>query len=146
MHRLVEAIAARLPAGAVRLNSVVERIERNQDGWTIFLGGQSQPEPFDDLVLAAPGAVSSRLLKSVDPELAALVGKVPHAGCSVAIVGVRREQIRHPLDGFGFVVPAIENRRIIAGSLASVKFPGRAPEGHVLLRVFVGGALQPKLS
>jgi oxygen-dependent protoporphyrinogen oxidase len=42
-------------------------------------------------------------------------------------------------------VPAIENRRVIAGSMASVKFPGRAPEGKVLLRVFVGGALQPEL-
>ena len=68
-----------------------------------------------------------------------------HAGCSVAVLGVRRDQVQHPLDGFGFVVPAIENRRIIAGSMASVKFPGRAPEGKVLLRVFVGGALQPGL-
>ena len=51
----------------------------------------------------------------------------------------------HPLDGFGFVVPTIEKRRIIAGSFTSVKFPGRAPEGKVLLRVFIGGALQPEL-
>jgi oxygen-dependent protoporphyrinogen oxidase len=63
----------------------------------------------------------------------------------VALLGVRRDQVAHPLDGFGFVVPAIESRRIIAGSMASVKFPGRAPEGKVLLRVFVGGALQPEL-
>ena len=59
---------------------------------------------------------------------------------------MRRDQIAHPLDGFGFVVPAIEKRQIIAGSMASVKFPGRAPEGKLLLRVFVGGALQPELA
>jgi protoporphyrinogen oxidase len=95
--------------------------------------------------MTAPGAVSSRLLRIVDAELASMIGRIPHAGCSVAVLGVRRDQIKHPLDGFGFVVPAIENRRIIAGSMASVKFPGRAPEGKVLLRVFVGGALQPEL-
>ena len=78
-------------------------------------------------------------------ELASLIGRIPHAGCSVALLGCRRDQIAHPLDGFGFVVPAIENRKIIACSMASVKFPGRAPEGKVLLRVFVGGALQPEL-
>src|SRR5262249_10746855 len=91
------------------------------------------------------GAVSSRLLANVDSELASLIGRIPYAGCSVAVLGVGRDQISHPLDGFGFVVPAIENRRIIAGSMASVKFPGRAPKGKVLLRVFVGGALQPEL-
>jgi oxygen-dependent protoporphyrinogen oxidase len=145
MQRLVEAIVARLPAGCVRLNSPVERVKRNGD-WQIHILGQSSPESFDELILAAPGAVSSRLLRTADDELASLVAKIPHAGCSVAVLGVRREQIQHPLNGFGFVVPAIENRKIIAGSLASVKFPGRAPEGKVLLRVFVGGALQPELA
>jgi protoporphyrinogen/coproporphyrinogen III oxidase len=158
MQRLVEAIAARLPAGCIRLNSSVEMIERcrerppwrseeaaNDVAWRIQLPGESAPEYFDDLIVASPGAVSSRLLKSVDEDLASLIGQIPHAGCSVAVLGVRRDQIRHPLDGFGFVVPRIESRRIIAGSLASIKFPGRAPEGKVLLRVFVGGALQPEL-
>ena len=54
----------------------------------------------------------------------------------------RRAAIRHPLDGFGFVVPHAEARPIIAGTFSSVKYPGRAPEGHVLLRVFLGGALR----
>jgi len=85
-------------------------------------------------------------LVNVDSELASLIGRISHAGCCVAIIGARRSQIRHPLDGFGFVVPANEKRRIIACSMASVKFPGRAPEGKVLLRVFVGGAFQPELN
>lgn len=140
MQQIVDAIAARLPAGCVRLNARVERVER---GWTIHVGGKA--ETFDDLILATPGAVSSQLLAGVDDRLAGLIGQIPHAGCSVAVLGICRKQVSHPLDGFGFVVPAIENRKIIAGSLASVKFPGRAPEGKVLLRVFVGGALQPEL-
>jgi protoporphyrinogen/coproporphyrinogen III oxidase len=145
MQRLVEALVARLPAGCVRLNSAVLHIERAQR-WRLSIQGAPEPEEFDELILAAPGAASSRLLATVDAELARLIGQIPHAGCSVAIVGVRRDQIVHPLDGFGFVVPAIERRRIIACSMASVKFPGRAPEGKVLLRLFVGGALQPELA
>jgi oxygen-dependent protoporphyrinogen oxidase len=142
MRRLIDALSAKLPAGCVRLNSPVERIEV---GWNIHVKGQVSTEQFDDLILAAPGAVSSRLSESVDPQLAKLISRIPHAGCSIALLGCRRDQIAHPLNGFGFVVPAIENRKIIACSIASVKFPGRAPEGKVLLRVFVGGALQPEL-
>jgi protoporphyrinogen/coproporphyrinogen III oxidase len=141
MSQMVEAIAARLPAACVRLNSPVEGIERD-GAWRLIVGGVA--EEFDELILAAPGAVTSRLLAGVDEELASLIGQVQYAGCSVAVLGIRREQAAHPLDGFGFVVPAIEKRRIIAGSLASEKFPGRAPNGKVLLRVFVGGALQPE--
>jgi oxygen-dependent protoporphyrinogen oxidase len=53
----------------------------------------------------------------------------------------RRADIAHPLDGFGFVVPQVERRPIIACTFSSVKYPARAPEGTVLLRVFLGGAM-----
>ena len=56
-----------------------------------------------------------------------------------------RRQIRHPLNGFGFVVPAIERRRILSASFSSEKFPGRAPVSNVLIRTFVGGACQREL-
>jgi len=60
-------------------------------------------------------------------------------------VGYRRDQVAHPLDGFGAVVPAIEGRSILAVSFLSVKFPRRAPAGTALMRVFVGGATQANL-
>jgi len=143
MQRLVEALAAKLPPEVARLNCPVERVEHTPTGWMIHA---SAPEPFDDLILATPGTVGSRLLRNVDDHLADLIGRVTYAGCSVAVLGIRRDQLARPLAGFGFVVPAIEQRQIIAGSLASLKFPGRAPEGKLLLRVFVGGALQPELA
>ena len=49
------------------------------------------------------------------------------------------------MDGFGFVVPLVESRRILSGSFSSVKYPGRAPDGFELIRVFVGGACQAEL-
>jgi protoporphyrinogen/coproporphyrinogen III oxidase len=146
MQCLVDAIAAKLPPEVVRLNTRVERISRTTDDsrWRIEFAGQA-PQEFDSVILAAPAPVSGKLLAGIDAELSRLVSGIPQAGCNVALLGFRRDQIAHPLDGFGFVVPTIENRRIIAGSFSSVKFPGRAPEGKVLLRVFIGGALQPEL-
>jgi oxygen-dependent protoporphyrinogen oxidase len=57
----------------------------------------------------------------------------------------RRDQVGHALNGFGFVVPQAEGRRLIAASFASQKFPDRAPVGSVLIRTFIGGALRPHL-
>ena len=56
----------------------------------------------------------------------------------------RRSDIRHPLNGFGFVCPAIEGRALLACSFSSVKFAGRAPKGSVLLRAFIAGELPPE--
>jgi oxygen-dependent protoporphyrinogen oxidase len=77
----------------------------------------------------------------VDPGLAHLLEGIPYASSATVTLAYRRADIRHPLDGFGFVVPQVERRPVIAGTFSSVKYPGRAPEGHALLRVFIGGAL-----
>jgi oxygen-dependent protoporphyrinogen oxidase len=146
MRRMIEAIAARLPEGCVRLGSAVESVQRTGSGWQLQVRGAAEPEQFDDLIVAAPAYACRELLAAVDEELAQLVGGIPHAGASVVMLGYHREQISHPLDGFGFVVPTIEKRQIIAAGFASIKFAGRAPEGSVLFRVFIGGALQPELA
>jgi len=53
--------------------------------------------------------------------------------------------VPHPLDGFGIVVPRTEGRSMLACTFSSVKYPGRAPEGHALLRCFLGGALNERM-
>ena len=99
----------------------------------------------DALCLAVPSHVSASLLREVDQQLAAELEGISYASSATLNLGYKRADIRHPLDGFGFVVPFIENRSIIACTFSSVKFAGRAPEGFVLLRVFIGGALQPEI-
>lgn len=150
MSQLVQALAAQLPAESIRLRTSVERIERAPMGsganWCLFLKGSPAPLVFDALIVSSPAHACPPLLERIAPQLAGMIRLIPHAGCSVAVLGYRREQIKHPLNGFGFVAPRIERRKIIAGSMSSVKFAGRAPEGKVLLRVFVGGALQPELN
>lgn len=145
MSRLIEAIAERLPADTVRLGRAVQQIEPGSEGgWRLSLQG-GEPLEADALILATPAPVAARLLDPVHAELAGEVRGIPHAGAAVVVRGYRRDQLDHPADGFGFVVPLAEGRRILAGSFASVKFAGRAAEEHLLLRTFVGGACQPEL-
>ena len=81
------------------------------------------------------------MLRYTDPSLALLLDGIAYASSATVSLGWRRADIPHPLDGFGFVVPQIERRPIIAATFSSVKYPGRAPEGFALLRVFMGGSL-----
>ena len=78
-------------------------------------------------------------------ELTELLNQIEYSSAAVVVSGHRLADIEHPLDAFGLVIPAIENRKVLAISFTSRKFPGRAPEGRILLRTFVGGALQPEM-
>src|SRR5262249_59249528 len=92
-------------------------------------------------ILASETRAASRLLRYVDPALATMLELVPYASSATVSLAYRRADIPHPLDGFGFVVPRSEGRDLLACTFSSVKYPGRAPEGHVLIRGFVGGTL-----
>ncbi|MCH7729226.1 MAG: protoporphyrinogen oxidase, partial [Planctomycetes bacterium] len=96
--------------------------------------------------MATPGPRSARLLQNISEDLANDLASIPYASASVVVTAYRRDQIAHPLNGFGFVVPFVEKRKILASSFASVKFSGRAPDDCVLLRTFVGGACQPEFA
>ena len=77
------------------------------------------------------------------PEAARALAAVPFASSATVLLGFRREDVSHPLDGYGMVIPRTEGLRTTACSFFSTKFPGRAPLGHVLLRGFLGGARDP---
>jgi oxygen-dependent protoporphyrinogen oxidase len=145
MASLIDALARRLPDGTVHCGVSVNRLERNSGGgWTIRTNrpglGVIQA---DGVILATPVQTAGRLLASVDPDLSSRLGQISSTSCAIVSLGYRREQIAHALDGFGFVVPKVENRQILSGSFSSVKFPGRGPEGTALIRTFLGGAFHP---
>jgi oxygen-dependent protoporphyrinogen oxidase len=140
MDELVQALAARLPPGAVRLKERVTGVAREDGRWRIATESGVAHEA-DALVLAPEAHQAARMLRYVDPALTHLLEGIPHASSATVSLAYRRADVRHPLDGFGFVVPHAERRPIIACTFSSVKYAGRAPDGHVLLRVFLGGAL-----
>jgi oxygen-dependent protoporphyrinogen oxidase len=146
MDGLPVALAGALPAGSVQLNTAVRRVIRNApvSPWLVELL-DGPPMEADAVILATEGHAAARLLDAHDPALALQLRAIPYASSIIVNVAYRRDQIQHPLDGFGAVVPAIEGRSILAVSFLSVKFPNRAPAGTVLLRVFIGGATRPEL-
>ena len=95
------------------------------------------------VILAVPAYVAGSLLRGFDTTLAAFCDAVPYASTATVALGFRREHVAHPLAGTGFVVPRIERRGLLAATWISSKWPGRAPEGHVLLRGFLGGGRDP---
>ena len=141
---LVEAIAARLPATSVRLNTSIDRIDRVGGAWRLHTAGGA--EEFDAVILATPSHVAGRLLSPLDAELGRDLSSVVHSGTAIVSMAYRREQVGHRLDGMGFVVPAVENSPILAASFSSRKYVHRAPDGIELFRVFVGGARQAELA
>ncbi len=146
MQELVEAIAGQFPVGTTRLNTEVSSLEckSGQQSWLVTLGNGEKLEA-DGMILAAPSYRSAQMLSSIEPELSRELAAIPYSSTATVSLAYRRDQIPHPVDAFGIVVPSVENRKIIACTFSSVKYPGRAPYGHVLLRAFVGGALQPHL-
>ncbi len=142
MQQLVDALSARLPADSVRLRTAVTEMEHAGGNWRLRLS-RDEVAKHDAVVVATPAPQGAKLLATIDATLAEELAGIPYAGTILALVGYRTEQIQRPLRSFGFVVPEIERREILAASYSSLKFPGRAPEGRVLIRVFLGGATRP---
>jgi protoporphyrinogen/coproporphyrinogen III oxidase len=140
MEELVTTLAGRLPAGAVSLKQRVTALERVAGGWRVAtaVGGRFEG---DRLILATEAHATARLTRYVDPALATLLEQIPYASAATVSLGYRRGDVPHALDGFGFVVPRTEGKALLAGTFSSVKYPGRAPSGHVLIRGFLGGML-----
>jgi protoporphyrinogen/coproporphyrinogen III oxidase len=140
MEALVHAVAARLPDSSVVLRQRVASLTRTTERWQLTTTEGTRFDA-DRVIVAGESHGAARLLRYVDPTLATLLGEIEYAGAVTVSLGYRRDDVPHPLDGFGFVVPRTEGRSILAGTFSSVKYPGRAPEGHALLRCFLGGAL-----
>ncbi len=142
---LINAMASRLPEDAVRLAAQVESVEKTDTGWRLRLDGDQVAIECDGLIVATAAHPAARLLDAVDPAASGLLGGIPHASCSIVCLGYPEEQLSRPLEGSGVVVPEAEGRPILAASFSSNKFPDRAPSGHALIRVFIGGAKQGDL-
>jgi oxygen-dependent protoporphyrinogen oxidase len=136
MTDFVEALASRLPGGAVRLGRRVRAVVRNGNGWRVINDGEV--EHVDRVVVATEAYAAAALLSTVDAALGADLAAIPYAASATVTLGYRRRDAEHPLDGFGFVVPAPAGMTVAACTFSSVKYPERAPAGHVLLRAFPG--------
>lgn len=148
LQTLTDTLAARLPAGSLKLNAAVETLLPGRPHRLVWRqDGQSQSGEFDAVVLAAPASALAQLtVGTLGERPLASLENIPHPPVASLFLGYKRDQVAHPLDGFGGLVPALERRQILGMLFSSTLFPGRAPEGHVALTVFVGGMRQPDLA
>jgi oxygen-dependent protoporphyrinogen oxidase len=141
--RLAAALAAR---GVAFVAARAGPLHRGGDGrWRVPLAGADLPTlDADAVVVALPAAAAARIVAGVAPALAAELAAIEYTGSAVVALGYPRDRVAHPLDAAGMVVPRAAGRRALAVSFSSSKFPDRAPPGCVLVRVFMGGALDPR--
>lgn len=146
MGSLVAALEKNLPGVSIHLNKAVKNLSLKpaNNQWKIEIIDGSFLEA-DVIVLCLPAKALAKLLQKAAPDAALLLSQISYASSAVINFIIERENILHPLDGFGFVVPAKLRRTLIAASFSSVKFKGRAPANLVVLRAFVGGALFPQM-
>lgn len=149
LGEIPRALQARL-IDPVRLRTRVTALGRAGAGWRLTLDQRGTPEEaeFDLVVCALPAdALAALDFPDVAPDASLrLLAEIPHPPVVSVFTGHRREDVTHPLDGFGLLVPAVEGRRVLGTLFSSTLFPGRAPEGHVALTTFVGGTRQPELT
>ncbi|HZO81343.1 MAG TPA: protoporphyrinogen oxidase [Candidatus Binataceae bacterium] len=145
IQTLVDALARRL-GESVRQGVEAVALERGDGAarWRVVTTDGARLDA-DAVVLALPAPGAARLLAPHSAELARGLGRIEYASAAVVNLAYRESEFPAAPQSFGFVVPSVERRNIIAASFTSLKFAGRAPAGTLLVRVFLGGALQREM-
>lgn len=147
LTELIDTLAARLdsfPGTFIRTGVTVKEVREKGGGFEVAIEG-AEPIAADAVIIAAPAYSAAALVRGVDAPLSELLLTIPYVSTATVSIAFRKKDIAHPLNGFGFVVPRSEGRRIMASTWTSVKFEGRAPEDSILMRCFVGGAKNAEL-
>jgi oxygen-dependent protoporphyrinogen oxidase len=146
MQELVDAIVRRLPQDTIRLEAPTTRLahDENPATWRVTVADE-QTISADAVILATPAFQAGRILSALAEDAAGELRQIAYASTATVTLAYRRTDFSCQPDSFGFVVPALERRKILACTFSSLKYPRRAPQDNILLRAFVGGALQPEL-
>jgi len=148
LQTLPEALASRLPAGALSRRARIEVLLPG-DAWSVVWndGATTRTEEFAAVIAALPAPALAQLrFGTLGERPLVCLDAIEHAPVSSLFLGYRREQVAHPLDGFGLLAPEVEKRAVLGILFSSTLFPGRAPDGHAALTVLVGGTRQPELA
>jgi len=138
LQQMIDALEARLNPAWVRKSTAVHGLERDHDGWRLRTGDRD--EHYDAVILASPAWAAGKLLAATDAALGEDLASIPYSS-SITVNLVFDESQLGPLpEGFGFLVPAVEGRAMLACTFVHRKFVGRTPTGKAVLRAFLGGA------
>lgn len=146
MQTLTDKLAENL-RDEIRTETEVLKIGKAESGkWKVESDSKDiNNESFDAVVVAAPSFVAAKLIDDFDVELSRELSEIYHPPLAVIVSAFRKEDINFDLDGFGFLVPKVENRKILGSLWSSVIFENRAPKDVHLLTTFIGGARNAEL-
>ena len=138
LGQLTGAVTAAFGDKVAVRHARAEAIERTADGFRIRIAGDWMDA--GRVVLACEAHSGAQLLGSVDPRLAELLGTVPYSSSMTVALGYDAADFARPPEGFGFLIPKKERRRLVACTWVGTKFSHRVPEGKIVARCFLGGA------
>lgn len=140
---LPETISGQL--SDIKFETEVRKIEQDNNGFMLIAGGV-RFDNFDRIFINIPLYRLNELMIDGGGAILESLNFASYPPLSVIATGYESSQVKHPLDGFGFLVPSTEKRKILGSLFNSSLFPCRAPEGHVLITTFLGGMRQPELA
>ncbi len=144
MQTLPQACADFIGKDSIRLGAAVMAVEPRGKGYTVILENGEKLEA-DYVMLGAAAYDSAEMLRDFDANLASQMNRIAWSSSATVSIAFRKEDVRAPLRGFGFIVPKAESRRINATTYSSIKWSYRAPDDKILIRVFVGGGHHEEL-
>jgi oxygen-dependent protoporphyrinogen oxidase len=128
----------------IRTDRSVVRVRRTAESWEI-VDQKGLTARARKLVIACPTYAAASFMNDFDEDLANAFDSIPYAPIIVVATGHRREDVKHPLDGFGFLIPRSQGMRTLGSIWTSSIFTERAPEGYVQFRSMLGGAGDPSI-
>jgi protoporphyrinogen/coproporphyrinogen III oxidase len=138
MQYLIDAMADAAGRDRMRTGAAAMELVRTADGWAVTLDDGSVLEA-DAVIVATESWAAERLMRPVDEIIADALAGIEHSSSATISLAFEESEVGIDMNAFGVLCPLVENRSLMAASLSSTKWPGRAPEGKVLLRGFVGG-------
>ena len=145
LDEMVERLVEKSTTITFRAGTKVTGLSLARGIWNLTLDDGSSISS-DAVILATPAKIAARLVEQTAPSITGLLSQIRYVSTATVSIGYKKEGFPHPLDGFGFVVPQTEGKRILACTWTSSKFPERVPEEYVMLRCFVGGAMREELA
>ncbi|MGM0546472.1 MAG: protoporphyrinogen oxidase [Bacteroidota bacterium] len=144
LQQLPLAIAKTL-GDAVQTKTTIQSLHQEHGQWIINATRENEAitVEHDIIISTLPAQVLSSVINIPERKV---LSNIPYAPLSVVVLGFSSDQIQHPLDGFGMLIPEVEQYQTLGTLFSSSLFPGRAPNGHALLTSFIGGARNPGLA
>jgi len=143
MQQLVDGVEGTLAPGSVKKSTAVAALDRSERGWRLRTGDRD--DFYDAVILASQAWVAGKLLAATDVALGDELNAIPYSSSVTVNLVFDESQIGPLPDGFGFLVPAVEGRAMLACTFVHRKFAGRTPTGKAVLRAFLGGAKNESL-